>query len=122
MQEKLERIKEFIQNDVNNVIPNMCREFAELSGDFSEYEVDTLIKDCIVSVSLDSDNAFHCSFMYDPYVNIQIDNSVATIRIADQLRTISKFSIGDFNAFARYWNSEVVNYFGQDVKFPEINL
>lgn len=122
MQEKLERIKEFIQNDVNNIIPSMCREFAELRGDFSEDEVDTLIKDCIVSVSLDSDTAFHCSFMYDPYVNIQIDNGVVTIRIADQLRTISKFSTGDFNAFVRYWNSEVVNYFGQDVKFPEMNL
>lgn len=88
MQEKLERIKEFIQNDVNNIIPSTCREFAELSDDFSEYEVDTLIKDCIVSVSLDSDNAFHCSFMNDPYVNIQIDNGVATIRIADCMRQL----------------------------------
>lgn len=122
MNEKLEQIKEFIQNDVNNTIPSMCREFAELCGDLSEFEVDTLITDCLVSISLDIDTAFHCSFMDDPYVNIQIEDGVATIQIADQFCTITKFSTGDFNVFVRYWNSEVVNCFGQDVKFPEINL
>lgn len=120
--DRLERLKEFFKVDVSNSIPAMVKEHAETSDCFTDNEVDELLKENALRHITETDNTFCCVFMDEPYVKIYIDNDVYRINVEEQNNTIVNFIAHDFDVFKQFWNTDIVSYFGQAAKFPEINF
>lgn len=120
--DRLERLKEFFKVDVNNVIPAMVQEYAEISGCYNDDEINDILKESMFKNLAETESAFCCSFMTEPYIRIYINNDIYGIKVEDQCNVRINFISRDFEAFKRFWNTDVINYFGQDVKFPEINF
>lgn len=113
---KLER---FFEYDVAEAIPKLVKEHAMLAG-FLDYEEADLLADSKIRVKNLDESSTTYVFMDEPYIEVTISDDFYSIKVADQSEERLFFRTTDIDAFIRYWNADIVGYFGQDVRFPEI--
>lgn len=128
MSERIEKLRNFFKNDVNSAIPALVQEHTELNGGFSDEDVENLIKECRVKIIGAGENAFVCVFMSDPAVLVSVccDDTGRfgeySVEVVDQHSSRFEYKTKEFDAFVRYWNSDIVGYFGQKAKLPEMDI
>jgi hypothetical protein len=113
--------KQFFEEDVNNAIMNIAKEHTTLSN-FSDEDTKEYINNSKVVIEFgDYDNdSIHYKFGYDPFVKVWLAPDNYVIVIMDQMSKLSDFRTSEYNSFVRYWNSNIVEYFGDQVHLPEI--
>ena len=95
------------------------KEYARLA-DLLDYEETELLADSKLKVkNLDDSNVTYI-FMDEPYIEVTISDDFYSIKVADQNEERLFFRTTDIDAFIRYWNADIVGYFEQDARFPEI--
>lgn len=112
-------LERFFEYDVKEAIPKLVKEYAELS-EMSETEMMDLYNDSKLVICTQEDSGTTYKFMTEPYITVDIWDDHYSVRVADQEGERLFFRTTEIDAFIRYWNTDIVGYFGQNVRFPEI--
>ena len=115
----IEKFKYFFENEVKDSIPKLVHEYAELLELTTEEEEEQL-KNGNLKNRTQLDSSLSYIFMDEPYVYVEISEHCFKIDISDQNTKRLSFTTTELDAFIRYWNTEIVSYFGQNVHLPEI--
>ena len=111
----IEKYKQFFEDEVANQIPQLVKSYLDLCGtDMSEY--DSWLKDSMLIDKGCTYSELHYVLMDEPYISIDMDfdNYIFSIIIADQMSIRLKFETTELISFIRYWNTVIVNYYGDD--------
>lgn len=111
-------LERFFEYDVKESIPKLVKEYASLS-EMTVDEENELLKESQLRIRNQNEDGTEYVFMTEPYIEVLIGSQYA-VRVADQEGERLFFRTTEIEAFIRYWNTDIVGYFGQNVRFPEI--
>ena len=119
MNPRNKELEKFFEHDVKESILGLVKEYAELSG-MSETDMMELYNDSKLVIYAQEDYGTTYKLMTEPYIMVDIWYDHYSVRVADQEGERLFFRTTEIEAFIRYWNTDIVGYFGQNVRFPEI--
>lgn len=121
MNSRNRELEKFFESDVKDSILGLVKEYADLS-EMSETEMMDLYNNSKLVICTQEDSGTTYKFMTEPYIIVDIWDDHYSIRVADQEGERLFFRTTEIEAFIRYWNTDIVGYFGQNARFPEINM
>lgn len=121
MNPKNRELEKFFETEVKETIPKLINEYAKLAGMPDSEKMD-LYQESKFEIRTQEDSGSTYKFMSEPYIIVDIWDEYYSIKIADQMEEKLFFRTTEIDSFIKYWNNEVVTYFGQNINFPEIKL
>lgn len=119
MNQRNKELERFFEYDVKDAIPKLIKEYANLA-DLTDEEENDLLKESQLKIRNQNEDGTEYVFMSEPQIEVLVGIQYA-IKVADQEGERLFFRTSEIDAFIRYWNTDIVDYFGQNVRFPEIN-
>lgn len=121
MNPKNKELEKFFETEVKETIPKLIDEYVKLTGMPDSEKMD-LYQESKFEIRTQEDSGSTYKFMSEPYIIVDIWDDYYSIKIADQMEEKLFFRTTEIDSFIKYWNNEVVTYFGQNINFPEIKL